>query len=153
MEGRFSQTQTVHQTTAPHRDTVRQWTLNDVPLVASVMLLVKNNIDVPVYDCEVTFEDLMKWLHHVYADHMSMVFIADDSGGVVTAVCGVTITNHTFPPHIPIGYEWVMNGSNPRSIATVWKEAKAWAKGRKTQLITRSHFPGRNREMITSEKL
>lgn len=153
MEGRFDTSQTGNQNTAPHRDTVRHWTLHDVPLVASAMLLVKSNIDVPAYDCDVTFDDLMKWLHKVYADHMSMVFIAEDIGGVVTAVCGVTITNHMFPPHIPIGYEWVMDGSSPRSIATVWKEAKAWARGRKTQLITRSHFPGGNKEMITWEKL
>lgn len=153
MEGRFDQTQTVNQNAAPSRDTVRHWTLDDVPLVAINILWLRSRINVPAYDCEVTFEDYVKWLHTVYADHMSMVFVAENTDNTVTAVCGVSITNHMFPPHIPMGYEWVMGGSNTRSIATVWVEAKRWARGKKVQLMTRSVFTGRNKETLTWEKL
>lgn len=155
MEGRFDTDQTDDQKAAPDRSKVarvRHWRLDDIPLIA--VWGVAMRFSSPFFDAqhETTTEDGAKWLHKIYPEELSMVFIAENEYGETLGVCGVSVTPHFFPPHFPIGFEWCLFGSHKRAIASVWKEAKRWAKQRAALFITRSTFNGQ-RETVNWEKL
>ena len=131
---------------------IRTWVPQDIPTVVSVLMELKQHTIWSKHP-EITTDpqDYVKWLHSIYLDHQKQVFISQEEDRI-TAICGVGLETHFFPPHLRHGFEWCLWGVDTKQVSGVWSAAKQWAESRGASFIRRSSLSG-NKEHVRWEKL